>query len=470
MAGIGGTKSWVATMGVALLLAFVAVPALSGAASAATSPGVALPTSPSQWAYGGEGWSNNTVIVGNATLTWDAMFGWSVIWTVTPTAPGVTLVEEQRAFGISIRASYADPLRSVSYSYHGEETDAAFANLTNASTVYVSGLPVPALGLVNASATVRAGIDESISLSAHGVTRSASLNVNGFANVSVAFAPALGLLPLNLSGVSSWNSTAVASPSANWNLLWSWTENGFNGTTGSGSGSKSGSVSGTGTVNLTGFKVATTHGFLDHMTRVGVLLVISGPFDFRDGFVLVPHDFDLFGSAVHPYDSLEFGSAAVSSETLFLSSGTRGPAVTAADTTFGSSDTSMTTMATPTTGPTPATSSSPGATVQGQPMSVSEAQSIANTVTQGFGAVAKAALSGALVVGVIALGIVLLVGAVGVTEWRSYARRKSSSTGLVGGYATHWPNGVPPAAASPPSPEAALTPASSGAEEPVRRP
>jgi hypothetical protein len=75
MGKIGGTKSWVAAVGVALLLAFVVVPALSGAASATSVTSTTPAVTSTQWAYGGEGWSNNTLSIGNATVTWDAMFG-----------------------------------------------------------------------------------------------------------------------------------------------------------------------------------------------------------------------------------------------------------------------------------------------------------------------------------------------------------------------------------------------------------
>ncbi len=469
MAKIGRTKTWVATAGVVLLFSLVAVPALSGAASAAAAPGVALPPPATQWAYGGEGWSNHTFTAGNATLTWDAMFGWSVIFTSTPGAANVTLLEEQRTLGISIQASYTTPVRSLTYTYHGQEVDTAFANLTNASVVYVSGQAVPALGILNASASVTGAIDQSVSLTAYGATRSASLDVNGFANASVRFAPSLGLIPLNLTGVSAWNSSAVASPSANWDLSWTWSQHGFNGTTGSGAGSKTGSVSATGPVNLTGAKVALDHSFLDHKPRVAVVLAVTGPFDLHDGFVLVPHDFDMFGDASHAYDSLEFGSAAVSSETLYLSGGAGAPALTAADTTFGADDSTVSAMAAPTSGLAPTASTGPSATIQGQPMSVAEAQSVAKSVTQGFGSLARAPLGAALAVGLIALAVVLMVGTVGVVEWRSYARRKSQ-TGLVGGYATSWPNGVPPAAAtSPPAAGSPPTEPPASVEGPARR-
>ena len=134
----------------------------------------------------------------------------------------------------------------ASYNYHGQEVDVAFANLTNQSVVYVNGQAVPALGIDNASASVSGSISEAVSKTIHGLTSSASLDVTGIAQASTSFSPSLGLIPLNLTGIDQWNSTATGTPSASWNVSYTWTDKGFNGTSGSGSGSKAGSLSGTG--------------------------------------------------------------------------------------------------------------------------------------------------------------------------------------------------------------------------------
>jgi hypothetical protein len=450
MAKIGGKGAWAATAGVALLLAFAFVPALSGAASAA--PVTSATTDPAnQWAYGGEGWSNNTVIVGNATITWDGMFGWTVIFTVTQTAPGIWMIEEQRTVGVTITATFTNPAYHGTYNFHAQAVDVAFANVTNQSTVYVNGLPVPALGILNASLTENAALAESFSVTAGSHTASASLDVTGSASGTVSFSPSLGLIPLDLTGVDQWNSSAIATAAAHWNLAWSWNYQEFNGTTGSGSNSKSGSLSGSAPVNLTGFKVVIAHPFDDHQARIGVLLVLQGPFDVYDGFILVPHDFDLFGGATHGYDSLALGSAAISTETLALSPGPGGLAVTAADQTFGSTATAVTAQANGLPGASPAATSSPGATVQGQPMSVAQAQSENQQLVGGGASAAANGMSAVLLAVVVALVVAAVVGTVGVIEWRSYAKRRSRG-GLVGGYGERWPGGVPPAAANPPSP------------------
>ncbi len=454
MSKIGGTKLWVAATALVLLFAFVAIPALSGAASAAPVTGAASADPATQWAYGGQGWSNNTLQFGNVTITWDAAFGWTVVFTVTPTTPGTWMLEEQRTVGITISASYSGPVLQASYNYHGQEVDVAFANLTNQSVVYVNGQAVPALGIDNASASVSGSISEAVSKTIHGLTSSASLDVTGIAQASTSFSPSLGLIPLNLTGIDEWNSTATGNPSASWNVSYSWTDKGFNGTTGSGSGSKAGSLSGSGPVNLTGYKLKIAPPvFSDKKPRTAVVLVVQGVFDNYDGFIFVPHAFDLFGTAAHVYDSTSLGSAAISAETLYVSSGPGGTSVTAASASFGSNDASVNALATPVGQVSPATAppSSPSGTVVGQPMSVAQANAEANCLTNGCGGAAAAGPTGALLVALVGVAVAVVVGTVGVIEWRSYARRQSQK-GLVGGYGESWPNGVPPAAAfSPPT-------------------
>jgi len=453
MAKIGGTKLWVAATGVVLLLAFVAIPALSGSASAAPVMSTASNDTATQWAYGGQGSSVNSLTFGNVTITWNATFGWTVVFTVTPITPGTWMLEEQRTVGITISESYTGPILQATYNYHGQEVDTAFANLTNQSVVYVNGQAVPALGVDNASASVAASFSEAVSKTIHGVTAGASLDVTGVAQAQTSFSPSLGLIPLNLMGVSEWNSSATASPSASWNVSYSWTDTGFNGTTGSGSGSKVGSLSATGPVNLTGYKLTVTPPvFHDGKTRTAILLVVQGPFDNYDGFIFVPHAFDLFGTAAHVYDSTALGTAAISAETLYVSSGPAGLSVTAAASNFGTNTQSVNALATPESQVSPATSpTSPSGTVVGQPMSVAQANAEANCLTNGCGGAAAAGPSAALLVALVGVVVVVVVGTVGVIEWRSYARRQSQK-GLVGGYGESWPNGVPPAGAvSPPT-------------------
>jgi hypothetical protein len=254
-------------------------------------------------------------------------------------------------------------------------------------------------------------------------------------------------------------------------VSYAWTDKGFNGTTGSGSGSKNGSLSGSGAVNLTGLKLKVAPPpFRDGKPRTAILLVVQGVFDNYDGFIFVPRAFDLFGTAAHVYDASSLGSAGISDQTLYLSSGSGPAMVTAASTSFGSSNVpSVNALATPVSQVSPATAPpSPSGTVVGQPMSVAQANAEANCLTNGCGGASAVGPSGALLVALVGVAVAVVVGTVGVIEWRAYARRQSQK-GLVGGYGESWTNGVPPAAAlSPPAMEP--TDERMLADDPARRP
>jgi hypothetical protein len=480
MSAIGGAKAWLVLSAVAALVAIALVPTVAGTASASPAPAATADPS-NQWAYGGVGYSNNTLVVGSATLTWNATFGWAVIFTKTSTGPNTTELEEQRTVGINVMATYSGPYGSAMYTYHGQEVDVAFANLTNASTVYINGgtTAVPALGLLNDTTFVSGKIAEAISLTHDGVTKTASLNVMATADIAATFTPALGLIPLNLTGVNEWNSTATITPVGTWNITWAWANNGFGNSTGSGSGGANGTAGVAGTVDLTGYnsyREFPVPSFPDHTVRTSIILVVEGPrgnFAVYDGFILQPWAFQLFGAGVgHGYDADAYGSAEISAQALYVSSSPSGPQVTAGATTFGATDAGVSALAATTqVGPSPAASSSPGTTVEGAPMSVAQAQGLSNQLTGGGSAAASGPLSLGLIVVVAGLGVVAVVGSIAVIEWRSYARRRARK-GLVGGYAESWTNGVPPAASgpTPPSGTVGSTGGPSAPEMPPRQP
>jgi len=448
MANLGGKRAWIAA-GVVALLALAIVPAVSSAASPAIGSGVAAATatnpcsgsgtssggggglSDTQWAYGGEGWSNWSFSFGNVTISSNSSFGWTVVFTlVSNGTTGITTLEEQRTVGITVWTNVTKPDLSVAYYYHAVEIDDAFANITNSSTVYVHGQPVPALGILNASASACSAIHQSLAVTNETATRAASLNVTGAAQAAVVFTPSLGLIPLNLTGVFMWNSTATASASASWNVSYAYTT--LNGA--GGSGSNTGSLSGTSQVYLTGYRCWADHAFSDHRSRVGVNFWLQGPFDAYDGFIFLPRSFDFFGPATHGYNSFGFGSAGISAESLYLTPGPQGFAVTAADQSFGAVDSGANMYAGPQSGFAPEASSSSPTVVYGQPMTVGQARSVDHGLigTPGpsthspVGGAATAALGTEVLVVLVVLVASGIVGAVGAVEWVSYSRRRSA--------------------------------------------
>ncbi len=461
-------KGWLVASGVALLVAALAVPAFAGAAGATPtlSTAAVTPSVSGSWAYGGEGWSNGTVSNGTATISWTASFGWDVIFTATDLGNNTTQLEEQRTVGISIDVTYTSAKATIQYVYHADEVDTAFANVTNDSTVSVNGSAVPALGIEDASVAVQGAISEALTAQVGVLSASAFLNVSAEAQASIQFAPSLGLIPLNLTGVSSWNSTAIATPAASWNISYDWADHGLNGTTGSGSGTKTGNWTAVGPVSLTGYKVdLPAPVFRDHKSRTAIVLLVQGGADVYDGFILVPHAFDLFGGAAHNYDAASYGGGASisSGEVLYLTPGlVTANSLTAAQSTFGAATPASTIGTTDVAGVSPATSAvSPNAPVSvvGQPESSQAAQAQSNCLTATSGCAGAAAGAPAGIAGLIlvAAAVVAVVGTVGVIEWRSYARRRTRKE-LVGGYGESWPNGVPPAASAGTVPSAPTAP------------
>jgi len=251
MRKLGRKGTW-AAIGMVLLLGLAIVPAATSAASTTTASAVAVAPAASgcssasgsgglsggpsdaQWAYGGQGWSNWSISFHDWTFSYNSTFGWTVVFTVVSNSTtGVTMLSEQRTLGITVWANITSPKFSAQYLYHAFESDGAFANVTNRSTVYVEGSPVAALGLLNASVAACSAVHQALTVANQTVTRSGYLNVTGMAEASVSFSPSLGLIPLNLNGVEEWNSSSTATAAANWNIAYAFME--LNGTTGSGS-------------------------------------------------------------------------------------------------------------------------------------------------------------------------------------------------------------------------------------------
>lgn len=432
---IGGMKLLIAA-GVALLVGLAMVPALpatmnvlsaSAAAGDPAAPPCAVSTLPStvptagaapdvQWAYGGQAWVNYSFSFENTSFTYNSSFAWAVVFTATPTTPGNWSLEEQRSVGILVQKHVVNPRGSASYCLDSQESDLAFANITNHSTVYVNAQPVAALGIVNASVSDSTHLVQTLSVTNASGTEQGSLKASATVQASVGFDPSLGLIPLNLTGVREWNSSSMATFGASWAFSYAYTE--LNGT--SGSHSKTGSLSGTSPVNVTGLQFAPRHAFRDHQVREGVVLFVQGPFDSYDGFVLVPRSFDALGGAAPAYAPYRYGTAGISSEDLYVSAGPGGLAVTAADQTFASDDAVGVAPSPGVPGPAPQGSSAPGTTVLGQPVSVAEAQTIEHGFPGTFpaGSVGMGSIGPLLVLAVVGATLV----AVGALGWRSLRR------------------------------------------------
>ena len=457
------TRNRLLVTGVSLLVVFALGPALTGLASAAPAPTTATGAASAEWAYGGLNGSSGTYPAANGSYTWSASIGIVVIFNATNTSAHTVEISAERTIAVSLFISASVNNTSDTFDLNELEVDTAHANLTNASTVYVGGTPTPALGIDNASARAEASITESLAISdalgTNLLTR--HFNASGEAQASVQFAPSLGLIPLNLTGVSSWTSSATATPSAAWTVGYAWVQD-LLGVPSNRSDSVSGHWDTTTTVSLTGS--ASTVGlphFDDHRSRTAVVLLISGHVDLYDGFVLIPAGFDFFGGGSHIYDNYSIAAAALHPEVLYVSAGTiDARAFSSAGANFGeSSSGSIGLAAAPAA--SPAAAPSPTGQVVAQPESPASAQAQAACLQYGCSPAPSSWFSGVVAVGLILL-VVGVAGSVGVFEWRLRSRGRSPPTlaGMTGGSGS---SGAPPgAAASPPVGAPAHRPPSPG--------
>jgi hypothetical protein len=467
------TTRTLAALGVLVVLAML-LPALAATAQAASvaprgTPSAALTANFSttqQWAYGGSKWVNVSVQLGNGSYNSHAFFGWHVILTATNTSSSTVALEAQRTMGASLFASYCvpnctHPSTAGNLTLRGYESDTGFANLTSLAQVYENGTAATALGIDNASSRGYARLNETYSLTVGGHTATGDLRIRGGAHGQVAFTPALGLVPWNLGPGVTWNSTAAYVASGAWSVAYQYNATSFLGTTMSGSGTPNGSVSSSGTVALTGAELGSVTLANGHTVQV-IGIAITGPFDAVDGFILVPHGFEIFGSGHHDWDPHSFGAEAVATSRLDVAVDATGRhlQVEASATAYAGSDGSLN-QGTTVANAAPVSAAPSTALVQGQPETVADAQhasSCLNTACPaGSASSAAGSILSLLVVGlVVGLVAVVLVGTVGVVEYRAWMRRRGGGGTLVGGYSQQVPMTpglpAPPGGPSPPVP------------------
>jgi hypothetical protein len=453
---MNGTKRRMLSITAVALMALMVVPLFASSASAtAVAPSTLASSGKSaEWAFGGEGWAGGGISGGLTTLTWNASAGAVVIFNATNTSASTIELTASRTVVVAVSATYTAPGTSWAYNFKVVELDKAYVNLSTVSTVTLTNKTVvPALGVLNASVQANASLKASLVGVVGNKSTSDLLNVSGWAWAKVAFDPSLGLVPLNLTGVTGWHSWANASGSAAWNLTWAYVDHGWNGTTGIYSGNISGTWSKTTMVVLFGRVAGTYAKWVDHRLRTAVILGLSGPFDLYSGFLLIPHDFDLFGGGVTAYAGAGVGATAVTSEYLFVTNGPRylwAGSVSAANMTAGAP--TPTTLAVATGGAMPAvlpsSSGSANPTVWEQPESPSAAQNQAYCLQFGCSSGAKP-LGGLVLLGGI-VGVAAVVAIALVLRQRSRGRRGQPAGAPISAPPSAGP--TPPTGANPPGP------------------
>ena len=221
-----------------LLAALVAVPSV-GIASASPSVAPAPVTAQSgTWSFG------NVSLVGvhgaddQGGFSGSASYGFVTNITTTNTSATTIEVFAQATIGISLSLQYcrpqcSSPVQTTEFTYGAWQTEDAWTNLTTVANVTetsansVTPVSVNALGILNSSSRVRAGTHETL-IDTHSAPSNETLVSSLIAsygyesNSSVAFTPALGILPTGaVAAGDTWTASALYQASAQWEAQWS---------------------------------------------------------------------------------------------------------------------------------------------------------------------------------------------------------------------------------------------------------
>jgi hypothetical protein len=416
------------------LIVLLAVTPITGSASAASpAAGPAPSTASDQWAYGANysasgSWTNTT---GGYTANLTAFFGWDTILTQTNGRNGSIALEAQRTTALDYWLTFCKPtcaLPSISgnVTFRAWQVEDGFANLTTAGSVTVNGTQVPALALLNVTDRSQGNETATVTGIVHGLfnihTAMYYFSVNASSSVSVAFTPALGLVPNALSPWLSWNSSSDFVASGSWGADFSYLHIPVTGAQKYVYGPLSGSVARTGVVGLKGEDLGAVV-LKGGLSTSAASITVQGPFHIHEGFLVLPSQADIFGSSGSAWSGYQNDTAVASTATMNMGGASSHVGILASSTALipeASSPSSVTDV--DSVGAIPSVSSAPsvipsstigqdGATVQGEPESVPGASNessclVAGTCYSPPGAASSKHASG--IFGVIVVG--LLVG------------------------------------------------------------
>jgi len=463
----------------AVVLATVVSVAVSFLTVCAPGAAAALPSGSAtlgsgSWAYGTVRTVTATGQGGLYDYQVTAVAGFAVILNETTTSSGNFTLQVHRAMGLLLsvvycRPSCTHPTETATVRYHTWETVNASVNLTTSASVSTSGGTLPALGVTSSTLELGVRLTLTTAVTLNGVeVRTRNLSVDFTASTANTFAPSLGLLPLNLSQADSWNSTSTFSQTgaAKWSILDVRTGGLTPGTV-----DRSGNLSlaRSGTITLSGDNSGSTVRLGGKQYDVVNLTVAKGPFDLREGFLLIPTAADLFGGGAPSWltsNANDTGSANVSQANIdvtgsLTSSGHLGFIGSGVWWRSATSNPASGAASVAENGAAPAVSSAAVGTnatyLQGGPMSVGQATTDQKCVATGLacpaGSGSRGYLGTVLVLTGVGAAVVIAVGLV-VARRRvpppPYPNASLYPPGRTGGS----PPTPPPRPAGPPSPPA----------------
>jgi hypothetical protein len=388
------TRTAVVVTAVTVAVSFLTVCVPVASAQATPSAG-----GPSPWAYGALSSRSWSGAFGQVGFRADETLGFATVLHETTGQHGLIALDVNRTMGVLLSVTFCrpncrQPVDSASVAFHAWESIAAQLLLTTEGNVTIALEPAPALALVASNVSVDVGLKESTATVVNGTEVAGhNLSIALDANASTEFAPALGLLPLNLSAGTTWSASSVftTTGAASWSVL----EQFVNLASISGSGNLS--LNASGAVLLTGSDAGATVGLSGGRYHV-VTLAIVGPFALREGFLLIPTNASYFGTSAPswlPSSVNELGSASFSAGNVDVAT----PLAAGSHVGFAASEIAWTyatgdplTLTTSAGGLAPAVASvSPGAsdtnttTVQGSPESVAQATTDQGCLASGLG-------------------------------------------------------------------------------------
>ena len=447
-----------------------------GAALVAAAPaGAAIhaDASTTSWGYGGSRWVNvsgsSNGLNGSASYSIHAFFGVQVALTEVNTSATTFELTANRTMVGDVFASYcrpscSSPTAAANLTLRAWEVAHASANFTTTGQVNGAHGPVPAVAIVDSSVSARANLTETETIQLFGPaashTASWDLSVHSDTFAALSFAPALGLVPDNLSATPNWTASSQFHGSGSWQVGFDYRHTPLSGPPVGANRSSSGTVSGTGNVSLQGMVVGPL-ALRGGISTDAVRIFVSGPFAVREGFILVPTGADLFGASGDWKGEAVGDSTAGTDAIDYAPSPGERPTLEASATTYAatSSAAQLSAPAGVTTMASPAADGTGPQTVQAQPESASQANGAAGCLLSGScppGAPAHRGLAGGLIVLAVAV-VGLTVVVVGLVVARQPPRKEPVSPNASlyppGAVGTSPPPGRPPAPASPPPPE-----------------
>jgi uncharacterized membrane protein YgcG len=310
-------QRWDVRRGAARGLVLVALGLLLLPASSAGATVSPLGQPPQIWSAGGQGSGNWSYPSSEANFSGVASWSWNETITATNTSTNVTQLESEFVATYTSTSTFCYP-NCTAPTYLTNYTTAvgtartAFLNLTTNASVYENGSASPALGALNASVAVVRTIGSSFTCQAHMVrwwwgcgwgngsssNRSFATSVNGseLSTASVAFTPALGLIPWNATANLTWNSTSAFVAAGGWNDSFYFQSNSSSGAARSAWWNWSGAVNRSGNEAAHGRDLGNVTG-PNNSTVQGIRLCVGGRFDFASDLFPTVIGSDLFNNA-----------------------------------------------------------------------------------------------------------------------------------------------------------------------------